>query len=153
MSQQNSRIQSSNFYFPKWFLCNDIGFLFFYDFNQPNFISCSFQQRVCELGLTSSSPIFVWQRDYETISYFNFTHQIPGSQLDEALSHIITLRHSERELLKSMELQFSYSTSLLLYDDQTEKSPQRHLKVFVVILVMFCISREHHPANEGGHLV
>lgn len=40
---------------------------------------------MCELGLTLCSPVFVWQGDYEAISYFNFTHQIPNAQLDEAL--------------------------------------------------------------------
>lgn len=58
---------------------------------------------MCELELTLCSPVFVWQGDYEAISYFNFTHQIPNAQLDEALpladrrALMHTHRHTEAQ--------------------------------------------------------
>lgn len=76
------KIQPSNVYFPKWFLCHEtsLSFLFW-----PTVFhrSRSCKQTMCELEVTSCSSGFVWQRDYEAISYFISVAQIACCQPDE----------------------------------------------------------------------
>lgn len=80
-------IQSSNFYFPKWFSCNNTGRAFLSPlFFLSNYISFELPSKSVRIGIDRMLSPFVWQWDYEAISYFNFNHQIPCSQLNEVLT-------------------------------------------------------------------